>query len=300
MGPGARTLPRFRIHEERDRHVIDAAFAEDRAFAAYAIANLELGLFEHAHYWIAEGSPGVGVLMHSDSRVGRAMVIAGDEAAADALLSLHPGPYTTYLATAAPEHMDAIERTYTTAGALEMQRMAVTNASFSGVPGEVRRLRREDARALNMLYSAEGAPTGYSGEHIEQGVYYGAYEAGRLVSVAGTHVVAPNAGIAVVGNVFTHPGYRGAGLATRVTSAVTEELLERRGCTLVALTVNPENMPAVRAYRRLGYEPGARVVEARLRRRDPTGISAGLRRWVARRCAHGVPGDEDAPGRGTL
>jgi ribosomal protein S18 acetylase RimI-like enzyme len=300
MGPAAGALPRFRIHEERDRHAIDAALAEDRAFAAYAIANLELGLFEHARYWIAEGAHGAGVVMHSDSRAGRTLVTAGDDAAVDAVLSLHPGPYTTYLATAAPEHMGAIERTYTTAGALEMQRMAVTAASFTAVSGDVRRLRREDARALNMLYSAEGAPTGYSGEHIEQGVYYGAYEAGRLVSVAGTHVVAPNAGIAVVGNVFTHPGYRGAGLATRVTAAVTEELLERRGCTLVALTVNPANMPAVRAYRRLGYVPGARVVEARLRRRDPTGITAALRRWVARRRAHGAPEVENAPGRGTL
>jgi ribosomal protein S18 acetylase RimI-like enzyme len=301
MGPATSSLPRFRIREERDRHIIDAALADDRAFAAYATANLERGLFEHAHYWIAEGAHGAGVLMHSDSRVGRAMVTAGDAAAVDALLSLHPGPYTTYLATAAPDHLDIIERTYSVAGDLEMQRMAVTAASFTPVAGEVRRLHREDARALNMLYSAEGAPTGYSGEHIEQGVYYGAYEAGRLVSVAGTHVVAPNAGVAVVGNVFTHPGYRGAGLATRVTSAVTAELLERRGCALVALTVNPANMPAVHAYRRIGYEPGAPVVEARLRRRDPTGINAGLRRWVARRRAHGgEPGDENAPGRGTL
>jgi RimJ/RimL family protein N-acetyltransferase len=179
--------------------------------------------------------------------------------------------------------------------------MAVTAASFQLVGGEVRRLHREDARALNMLYSSEGAPTGYSGDHIEQGVYYGAYEGGRLVSVAGTHVVAPNAGVAVVGNVFTHPQHRGGGLATRVTSAVTQELLDRRGCTLVALTVNPANIPAVRAYRRLGYEPGAPVIEARLRRRDPLGLGAALRRLVARRRAYGgEPGDEDAPGRGSI
>jgi RimJ/RimL family protein N-acetyltransferase len=300
MGPAAGALPRFRIHEERDRHVIDAALANDRAYAAYAIANLEYGLFEHARFWIAEGAGGTGVVMHSDAGMGRAMVAAGDAAALDALLSLHPGPQSTYLATASPGHIEVLERTYTLGGALVMQRMAASPASFAPVAGEVRRLHREDARALNMLYSTEGGPTGYTGEHIEQGVYYGAYETGRLVSVAGTHVVAPNAGVAVVGNVFTHPDFRGKGLATRVTSAVTGELFERRGCALVALTVNPANIPAVRAYRRLGYEPGAPVVEARLSRRDPTGLGASLRRWVARRRASGgEPGDENAPGRGT-
>jgi ribosomal protein S18 acetylase RimI-like enzyme len=301
MGPTTGALPRFRIHEERDRHLIDAALGEDRAYSAYAIANLELGLFEHARFWVAEGSSRFGVVMHSESGLGRAMVTAGDPAAVDALLSLHPGPHATYLATGAPEHLQVLQRTYAVSGALEMQRMAVTAASFQAVDGEVRRLHREDARALNMLYSSEGAPTGYSGDHIEHGVYYGAYEAGRLVSVAGTHVVAPNTGVGVVGNVFTHPQHRGAGLATRVTSAVTEELLDRRGCTLVALTVNPANIPAVRAYRRLGYEPGAPVIEARLRRRDPLGLGAALRRWVAKRRAHGgEAGDEDAPGRGTI
>jgi ribosomal protein S18 acetylase RimI-like enzyme len=234
--------------------------------------------------------------MHAGGQLGRALFATGDPAALDAMLSLHPGPLTTYLATAAPEHLPVLERYYVLSGALEMRRMSVTAGGFKPVKGEVRRLHREDARALNMLYSTEGAPTGYSGETIEQGVYFGAYEAGRLASVAGTHVVSPNAGVGVVGNVFTHPAFRGAGLAERVTSAVTAELLDRYGCPLVALTVNPENAPAVHAYRRLGYEPGATVVEARLRRRDIFGLGPALRRWVARRAAH-ADGIEEASGQ---
>lgn len=293
----ARALPRFRIRAVSDRRALDAALAGDRAYAAYALAHLEYGLFEQARFWVAEGPDGHGVVMHAGGALGPALCTVGDPAAVDALLSLHPGPITTYLATAAPEHMAAIGRTYAVAGALEMQRMAVTAATFTPQPGEVRRLRGPDARALNMLYSTEGAPTGYTPDHIERGLYFGAYAGNQLVAVAGTHVVAPNVGIAVVGNVFTHPRSRGSGLATRVTSAVTAELLQR-GCALVALTVNPANTPAVRAYRRLGYAAGARVVEARLRRRDVTGLGAALRRFVARRAAHGGnPGDEVAPGQ---
>lgn len=291
----------FRIREVRDRHVIDAALSEDRAFAAYALGHLEAGLYEQSRYWIAESRAGAGVLLHATGLLGRTTVVAGDPAAIDALVALHPGARSSYLATCAPAHLAALRRTYIVQSPLQMERMSVTSASFVPQPslrGEVRRLSGHEARALNMLYSTEGAPTGYTSEHINRAVYYGAYEGNRLVSVAGTHVVAPHYGVAVVGNVFTHPRFRGMGHAERVTAAVTDELLNQRGVALVTLTVNPVNTPAVRAYLRLGYEPGAAVIEARIRRRDAIGVSSVVRRWLARRAARGgAPGDEIARGR---
>ena len=146
---------------------------------------------------------------------------------------------------------------------------------------------RADARALNALYATGGGPTGYRGEHIERGVYFGAFEDCRLQAVAGTHLVAPQHGIAVVGNVFTRAEARGRGLAQAVTSAVTHELIER-GCALVTLTVDPANTPAVSAYARLGYDRGAPIVEARMRRRDALGLGPALRRLFGR---HGDEGE---------
>ena len=300
-GHAASARPRFRIREVRDRRLIDAALSEDRAFAAYALGHLEPGLFEHSRYWIADGPDGGGVLMHTKGLLGRSTVVTGEPSAVGALLSLHPGARSSYLATCAPVHLEALRRTYLVLSPLEMRRMAVTAAAFAPFPslrGELRRLSGRDARALNMLYSTEGAPTGYTAEHIDRAVYYGAFKANQLVAVAGTHVVAPHIGVAVVGNVFTHPRFRALGLAERVTSAVTDELLNQRGCDLVTLTVNPANTPAVKAYVRLGYEPGATVVEARIRRRDALGITSMVRRWMARRAARGrEPGDEIASGR---
>ena len=100
--------------------------------------------------------------------------------------------------------------------------------------------------------------------------------------MAGTHIVAPHQGVAVVGNVFTLASARNRGLARAVTAAVTEALLSA-GCSFVTLTVDPENTPAVRAYHRLGYADGPAVIEARLRRRDVLGLGSALRRWTARR-----------------
>lgn len=289
---------RFRVRQVRNRRELDRLMADERAYAAYAVAQLEPGLFEESRFFVAEGPTGWALLMHSEAGLGRAVVTLGDPAALDALLSLHPGPLSNYLATGAPAHMGVLGRHFAVSGAIEMRRMTVDPVAFRPVEGTVRRLSGSDVSALNALYSTEGGPTGYTAAHIQRGVYYGAYDGKWLVAVAGTHVVAPNMGIAVVGNVFTHPAYRGGGLATQVTSAVTEELLTRHGCQSVVLTVNPMNTPAVQAYLHLGYELGGEVVEARLQRRDPLGIGATLRRWAARRAARdGDPGDEVTTGR---
>ncbi|MFA7297835.1 MAG: GNAT family N-acetyltransferase [Dehalococcoidia bacterium] len=288
---------RYLVRRMRNPRELDRLMADERTYAAYAVAQLEPMLFEESQFWAAEGPTGRALLMHSDAGMGRAIVTIGDPAALDALLSLHPGPASNYLATGAPEHMPVIERHFAVSGAVAMRRMAVDGFAFRRTEGNVRRLMGSDVSALNALYSTEGGPTGYSAAHIQRGVYFGAYDGRWLVAVAGTHVVSPEGGIAVVGNVFTHPAYRGGGLATQVTSAVTEELLTRHGCRSVVLTVNPMNTPAVQAYTRLGFEYDRDVVEARLRRRDLLGVGAWLRRWAARRAAAGgTPGDEVTTG----
>ena len=118
-----------------------------------------------------------------------------------------------------------------------------------------------DARAINALYRSDGVPSFYSSRQIDDAVYFGAERDGVLVAVAGTHVISSASAIAVVGNVYTHPAYRGQHLAQATTAAVTEQLL--RFCREVVLSVDPTNDPAVRAYERLGYIEVARLDRGR-------------------------------------
>ena len=67
---------------------------------------------------------------------------------------------------------------------------------------------------LEELYSYGGGDA-FRQRSLELGVFYGVFEGERLVSVAGTHIVSDNERIAALGNVMTHPDYRGRGLATR-------------------------------------------------------------------------------------
>jgi GNAT superfamily N-acetyltransferase len=105
---------------------------------------------------------------------------------------------------------------------------------------------------LEVLY-AHGGGDAFRQRSLELGVFYGVFESECLVSVAGTHIVSDNERIAALGNVMTHPNYRGQGLATTATSAVCEELLNR-GIEMIGLSVSRSNEAAIRVYEKLGFE----------------------------------------------
>lgn len=280
--------PLYRVRRVLHPREVESLLADDRGYAAYALGHLEPDLFPRCAFWRSDGPAGGALVLHANAVMGRTLFVSGAPAAVEAVLSLHPGPLNSYLSTCAPAHLPMLERRYALSGQLPMMRMTVEAAGF--VPAAVsavnqpvaRELQGSDAGALNSLYATDGGPAGYRAADVERAVYYGVFAGRRLVAAAGTHMVSPHVGVAVVGNVMTHPAHRGRGLGTRVTGAVTAALLER-GVALVALTVDPANEPAVRAYTRLGYRPGAAVVEARARRRDWTGLGSMLRRWAAQR-----------------
>jgi predicted GNAT family acetyltransferase len=70
----------------------------------------------------------------------------------------------------------------------------------------------------------------------------------------------PEEGVAAVGNVYTRRARRGQGLAGRLTSAVTLELL-RRNIPVVGLNVSQGNFAAIRVYERLGFAIYCEFVE---------------------------------------
>jgi ribosomal protein S18 acetylase RimI-like enzyme len=269
----------FVVRDLEDPDEIRGLLAPRVEYAAYAVGQLEPAYFKQSHWYRAVGDSGTAIVVHSKGGLGEATFVMGDTHAAHAILTLHPGPAQTYV-TCQLQHLAVMRDIYRVSSHQPMLRMSVTRDRFQPVRSvETIQLTGVDIRRVNGLYSSEGAASYYAPEHIDSGLYRGIVRNGMLVAVAGTHVVARHEGVAVVGNVFTHPRYRGYGYATATTSAVTEALLEF--CDVVVLTVDPTNAPAVRAYRKLGYIEVCQLVEATASRRDPLGWGAGLRRWRA-------------------
>ncbi|MFQ5352461.1 MAG: GNAT family N-acetyltransferase [Candidatus Binatia bacterium] len=269
---------RYTIEPLRDPARIRPILQTDRPYAAYALAQLDPKMFKLNEWYCASGPSGTALVLHSRSGIGRALFAVGDPQALDAALKLHPGPRFAF-GSLYPEHRPIIERYFVVTRPQTMQRMSITKERFQPVDSPAIRLRGRDAPAVNRLYSVEGGPTAYRSSHLDEGAYYGVEVDGGLVAIAGTHVASAAEGVAVVGNVFTHPRYRGGGLATATTSAVTQEVLQY--CDLVVLTVEEENVPALRVYNRLGYATECTLHETPLIRKDPFGLSSLLRRTFA-------------------
>jgi ribosomal protein S18 acetylase RimI-like enzyme len=270
----------YLVTELSDPEEIRALLRTRVEYTAYALGQLEPELFIRTHWYRAVGETGTGLVLHSRGGLGDATFTMGEAASVEAILSIYPGRPNTY-ATCQPQHIDALKRVYRLANQQPMIRMGVLKGGFIPMEGgaQTMLLTGLDIRRINGLYSTDGTTSYYVPEHIDAGVYRGAMVDGRLVAVAGTHVVSRQERVAVVGNVFTHPAYRGRGYATAVTSVVTEALFEF--CDHVVLTVDPSNRPAISAYQKLGYREVCQLVEASAVRKDPTGIGAGLRRLRA-------------------
>jgi GNAT superfamily N-acetyltransferase len=113
-----------------------------------------------------------------------------------------------------------------------------------------------DGPAVEELF-ADGDSSGerppfFQTSSLRDGIYFGVWEDGRLMAVAGTLVLSPGEGVACVGNVYVRRDRRGRGLAGVVSGAVTAELVGL-GISTVALNVRTDNIRAIRAYERLGY-----------------------------------------------
>lgn len=233
--------------EEHVRSLLE----RDRVWCAYALADLEPRLAPLAT-WILGAE---AVLLVFRGLTPPLLFAHGDPAEVEALADgVPPGRYqygllATHRARLAPRLRFSRE--------VQMWRMVLRPERFPVGEAEagIERLGTGDLAALYELFDDHpDRPDSFEPSQLEDGVFFGVRQEGKLVAVAGTHVVAPGAGVAAVGNVFTRPSFRGRGLARRATNAVVAELLRRQLRTIV-LNVARDNAAALTLYRRLGFLP---------------------------------------------
>jgi ribosomal protein S18 acetylase RimI-like enzyme len=280
--PGSRIATReIVVRRLEDARAIRRRLATAEAYAAYAMGYLDQRLFHLASFHEATLGERHALAMHSRGGLGPATLLLGDPRLVGTLLELHPG-LRHALMTCEPEHVDVALQTHHLWRPQTMLRMKLDASAFQ-MPKPLpplRRLTNTDAQELNALYALEGDGIWYSGRQVAQGVYYGAHIRGRLVAAAGTHITSQQQRVGVVGNVFTHPDYRGRGYGKAVTAAVTAHLMP--SCGLIVLSVDPANRAARRLYEELGYREQARLVEAMATRRSPFSPLPLIRRTLGR------------------
>jgi GNAT superfamily N-acetyltransferase len=122
-----------------------------------------------------------------------------------------------------------------------------------------------DLDELEALYRLSYPGNSFDPRMLETGCYYGIRRGKEIVSVAGIHVYSPKYNVAALGNVTTHPAYRGQGLATIVCAKLCQSLLQT--VNYIGLNVKADNLSAIHAYERLGFEYMATYEECALERK---------------------------------
>lgn len=117
--------------------------------------------------------------------------------------------------------------------------------------GQIARLDQSHRDELQQLYDLAYPGNYFTARMLETGKYIGWLEDDRIVSAAGVHVYSPRYNMAVLGNIATDPDYRGRGLAAKVTSHLSRELVEEG--IRVTLNVHHQNGAAIGCYESLGF-----------------------------------------------
>ena len=252
-------IPEIQIDPEASAAEARGFFERDRLIAAYALADLDPQNVDQSRWWVARrGEDIVAAALLVEVLPFRPCFAMGEPQALAELFRNGMTEARLILATP-PSGRLPIEASYRFERLDVMHRMIVRLDTFRPrVTHDIMRLTPEQLDDVIDLYG-NASRTYFTPARLERELYFGVYAGRQLVSAAGTHVRSATTGIAAVGNVLTRLTHRNRGMATSVTSAVTEAALEMHRD--VVLNVRQDNAPAVSVYRRLGYEVHGPFVE---------------------------------------
>src|SRR5712692_6734194 len=246
-----------------NRAEIRSLLERDCPWALYALGDLDDGMFEQCEWYTAADT--LALLFKGLNFVP--LVTLGGSAGIEAILASAVTLPVIFL-NQQREHLPAIEKFYSCDDQHWMWRMVLWE--FVGTRGGARAHGRAplpvvhlDMRRLNdlrALYASDNGADAFAPYQLATGYFYGVEQGGQLVSVAGVHLASRAYRVGPVGNVFTHPAYRGRGYAAACVSAVVRAL-QADGITTIGLNVEQTNAGAIRVYERLGFVKYCEFVE---------------------------------------
>ncbi len=255
----AQSFSGWHITPDASNNQAYAILSQDPVWNSFALADLEPPLRKYSQFVIASqnGSNAHAIcLILRHPIIGQVLSPFGVEAGIAALLA-HIALPEYPLLQAQELHIPLLQRYYQPETTWKrLLRMAITPTSWQPLHAArhrpVKPLGLSDVPALKNLYR-QHPESGFSADLFAQGMYFGAYEGGRIIAAGGTHALVPAQRIAVLGNILTAPEARGQGYATAITAALVATLFKQHFSRIV-LNVLEDNSTAIHIYQHLSFQ----------------------------------------------
>ena len=240
-----------------DKAVLLAFFERDKPLHLYEIGDLDPFFWPSTRWfgWAPKGELRAIALLYSGSAVPTLLLFerTNIEDAAALLRALKPQLPGSFYAHITPRLTTCLANFELTPHGRHLKMVLRSSGLPAASPREgIEVLGPEHEDELASFYERSYPGNWFTPRMLETGKYVGVRDGGELIAVAGVHVYSPEFGVAALGNITTLPEARGRGLGGRVTGHLCRSLLET--VNTVGLNVHAENEPAIRCYRRLGFE----------------------------------------------
>ncbi len=116
----------------------------------------------------------------------------------------------------------------------------------------IRRLSIPDLSLINDFFSLSYPHNWFDSRMIKTNKYFGYFINDKLVGVSGIHVYSKEYKVAALGNIATHPYYRGQQIGYKLTSALCYDL--QKSVVSIGLNVKSDNDYAIKCYKKIGFD----------------------------------------------
>jgi GNAT superfamily N-acetyltransferase len=247
-------LATVRLH---DKEEIRAFFSQNIPLHLYEIGDLDEFFWPYTTWHALKDADGLKavVLLYTETSLPVLLALAEEFAFTRELLqSLIPTLPGRYYAHLSPGLEDVFQGSRKLVSHGWHYKMALTRAALLDAVdvSRVVPLSPIDLEDLEKLYKQSYPGNWFVPRMLKTNQYFGIHGPHGLVSAAGIHVYSPTYKVATLGNITTHPDFRGRGLGKAVTAKVCLSLLET--VEHIGLNVQMDNGEAIRCYRKLGFE----------------------------------------------
>lgn len=254
-------------HTKEDLHKF---FSQSPATYLYCIGDLDDSFWPQTKWFSLEedgqtkaiallyegnGTPTLLALQHGDLKHSTELVLS--------IISSLPGEVHAHLAPGLSTTLKGLKAVKNYGRHLKMN-LEIPSVFFNNENIQV--LTEADVPVIEKFYAEAYPGNWFDPLMLNKGLYLGYYDKEKLVGVAGTHVYSAQYKAAALGNITTHPDYRGKNISTQLTSNLCY-VLQRRKITNIGLNTHQQNAAAIAVYKKVGFEVSGEYDEYLLEKR---------------------------------